>query len=234
MVYLSVSDVLERSWELTKKYGIVLVIVYLVLYLIQYFVGSLFTPPIDVDALQSALEDQDYNAIMKMYYSNPTGMIVSTILTAIVMLGFKNCLLQLAKGTATEVAFDHWKQDVGVYVKYVVIEIIVKFVCGIGYVFCVIPGIYLDARLQFASIHVLNHPDEDIMGCIKASWNMTGGNVMNLILLILASAVILIVGLICCCIGFIPAAVICSFAEVVAYLILSGWYNKQEETEVAL
>lgn len=86
MIYFSVSDVLERSWELTKRYGIVLVIVYFVLYLIQYFVGNLFTPAIDVDALQSALENQDFNAIMKLYYSNPTGMIVSTILSAVIML----------------------------------------------------------------------------------------------------------------------------------------------------
>lgn len=229
MVYFSVSDVLERSWELTKKYGIILVVVYLVLYLIQYFVGNLFTPAIDVEALQNAIEDQDFKTIMSMYYSNPTGMIVSTILSAIVMLGFTNCLLQLSKGTATEVSFDQWKLDLGVYVKYVVIEIIVKIITSIGYVFCIIPGIYLQARLQFASIRVIDHPEEDIMGCIKTSWNMTSGNVMNLILLVLACVAIMIVGFICCCIGAIPAAVICGFAEVVAYLILSGWYNKQEE-----
>lgn len=229
MVYFSVSDVLERSWELTKKYGIILVVVYLVLYLIQYFVGNLFTPAIDVEALQSAIEDQDFKTIMSMYYSNPTGMIVSTILSAIVMLGFTNCLLQLSKGTATEVSFDQWKLDLGVYVKYVVIEIIVKIITSIGYVFCIIPGIYLQARLGFASIRVIDHPEEDIMGCIKTSWNMTSGNVMNLILLVLACVAIMIVGFICCCIGAIPAAVICGFAEVVAYLILSGWYNKQEE-----
>lgn len=229
MIYFSVSDVLERSWELTKRYGIVLVIVYFVLYLIQYFVGNLFTPAIDVDALQSALENQDFNAIMKLYYSNPTGMIVSTILSAVIMLGFINCLLQLAKGTSNEVAIDHWKLDINVYVKYVVIAIVVKVLTTIGYCCCVIPGLYIDARLKFAAVRAIDSPEDDIMGCIKASWNMTSGNVMNLIILVLAEIAIVIIGILVCCVGYLPAVVIVSFADVVAYLVLSGYYNKKVE-----
>lgn len=229
MIYFSVSDVLERSWELTKRYGIVLVIVYFVLYLIQYFVGNLFTPAIDVDALQSALENQDFNAIMKLYYSNPTGMIVSTILSAVIMLGFINCLLQLAKGTSNEVAIDHWKLDINVYVKYVVIAIVVKVLTTIGYCCCIIPGLYIDARLKFAAVRAIDSPEDDIMGCIKASWNMTSGNVMNLIILVLAEIAIVIIGILVCCVGYLPAAVIVSFADVVAYLVLSGYYNKKVE-----
>lgn len=229
MIYFSVSDVLERSWELTKRYGIVLVIVYFVLYLIQYFVGNLFTPAIDVDALQSALENQDFNAIMKLYYSNPTGMIVSTILSAVIMLGFINCLLQLAKGTSNEVAIDHWKLDINVYVKYVVIAIVVKVLTTIGYCCCIIPGLYIDARLKFASVRAIDSPEDDIMDCIKASWNMTSGNVMNLIFLVLAEIAIVIIGILVCCVGYLPAVVIVSFADVVAYLVLSGYYNKKVE-----
>ena len=229
MIYFSVSDVLERSWELTKRYGIVLVIVYFVLYLIQYFVGNLFTPAIDVDALQSALENQDFNAIMKLYYSNPTGMIVSTILSAVIMLGFINCLLQLAKGTSNEVAIDHWKLDINVYVKYVVIAIVVKVLTTIGYCCCIIPGLYIDARLKFASVRAIDSPEDDIMDCIKASWNMTSGNVMNLIILVLAEIAIVIIGILVCCVGYLPAVVIVSFADVVAYLVLSGYYNKKVE-----
>lgn len=229
MIYFSVSDVLERSWELTKRYGIVLVIVYFVLYLIQYFVGNLFTPAIDVDALQSALENQDFNAIMKLYYSNPTGMIVSTVLSAVIMLGFINCLLQLAKGTSNEVAIDHWKLDINVYVKYVVIAIVVKVLTTIGYCCCIIPGLYIDARLKFASVRAIDSPEDDIMDCIKASWNMTSGNVMNLIFLVLAEIAIVIIGILVCCVGYLPAVVIVSFADVVAYLVLSGYYNKKVE-----
>lgn len=229
MVFFSVSDVLERSWELTKRYGIVLVIVYFVLYLIQYFVGNLFTPAIDVDALQSALEDQDFNAIMKMYYSNPTGMILSAILSAVIMLGFINCLLQLAKGTADEVKIDHWKLDINVYVKYVVIAIVVKITTTIGYCCCIIPGLFLDARLKFAAVRAIDCPEDDIMGCVKASWNVTSGNVMNLIFLVLAEIAIVIIGFMVCCVGYLPAVVIVSFADVVAYLVLSGYYNKKVE-----
>lgn len=229
MIFFSVSDVLERSWELTKRYGIVLVIVYFVLYLIQYFVGNLFTPAIDVDALQSALENQDFNAIMKLYYSNPTGMIVSTVLSAVIMLGFINCLLQLAKGTSNEVAIDHWKLDINVYVKYVVIAIVVKVLTTIGYCCCIIPGLYIDARLKFAAVSAIDSPEDDFMGCIKASWNMTSGNVMNLIILVLAEIAIVIIGILVCCVGYLPAVVIVSFADVVAYLVLSGYYNKKVE-----
>lgn len=231
MINFSVSEVLERAWDLTKKYGIVLIVIYIAIEIVKNIIGRFFSPEIDSELLISAIQDQDWTTISQIYTSNPLGSIITAVLGAVLMLGFTNCVLQLAKGTANDVSLDHWKQDVSVYVNYVVIEILINFIIGIGLCMCILPGLYLWARLGFASTHAIDCPKESFMDHIKASWNMTRGNVMNLILLAVAEVCIIIVGLMLCCIGIIPAAVLCALADVTAYVILSGYNPVNADSE---
>lgn len=231
MVYFSISEVIDKAWELTKKFGLVLIVVYFVLELIQYVIGQLFTPAIDQNALSAAISEQDWKTIMEMYYSNPTGTILGSIIGAIITLGFMNCVLQMAKGKADSVSFDFWKQDVMVYVNYVVVSIIVKILTYLGLLLCIVPGIYISARFDFAEICAIDHPEKGIMGCLSYSWKMTEGNAMNIMGLIIVQLFILAIGIAMCCIGILPAAVIVAFADVVAYLILSNYFNESEKTD---
>jgi len=227
--YFSVSDVIDRAWDLTKEYGFVLVIVYIVIKVIGELLGSSMSPEVDPQAIIDAMNNTDFETFKQIYFSNPLGTIVMMLFDAVMMLGFVNCMLLLAKGVIESVSLEAWKQPAKVYLNYVVLEIIVKIIAGVGYCLCILPGLYLDARLQFAPLRALDHPEEGIMDCLSASWNMTSDNVMNLIWLLLVEFFIIIVGLIICCVGVIPAAVICHFAEVEAYLVLSGFYDKEPE-----
>lgn len=220
MFNLSISDVLDRAWDLTKKHGIVLCVIYLVVRFALSLLSRLFTPPIDEDALISALQNNDYSALLEIYNTNPTGSLVIMILTAIVMLGFTKCMLMLARQQASSVEFEHWQQPVSVYVKYVVISVAVDIISIIGFICCILPGLYLSARLGFASMSCLDHPEAGIGDCISQSWRITRGNALKLILLQIVQIFLIIIGFLCCCIGVLPAAVVCYFAEVVAYLTL--------------
>ena len=230
MRYFSISEVLDRAWELTKRHGIIVVLLYILIKIGLSFVGNVFSPPVDVDAITSAVERGDYTTMLSTYYSNPFGTIIMWILGIIVMLGFTKSLLLLAKEEATSIEFSTWSQPVKVYVNYTIVTMIVNILCGFGYVCCIIPGLFLSGRLMLAPYYVLDHPDCDILEPITKSWEMTSGNSANLMLFILVQIFLIIVGFICCCVGVFVAAVICEFAEIEAYLVLSGYYdNKPEE-----
>lgn len=229
----SISEILDRAWKLTTEKGMALVVVALVIELIQYVISSIFSPAVDQNALIEAFQEQDWSTIMSLYSANPLGTILSSIIEAVLMLGLINCALQMAKDRASSVSFDYWKQDTNVYLNYVVIKIVVSWITLIGLALCILPGLYLSARLQFAELRAIDHPEESFMDHIKESWKMTEGNVLNLIGLSIVEFIIMIIGLAMCCIGVIPASVVCYFAEIVAYLILSGWYERpQEQSEV--
>ena len=229
MVYLSISDIIDRSWELLKKYGLVIVIVYFAIVFLQNAIGRLLAPPIDIDVLTTALQTNDIAVIEKLYLSNPFGTIVELLLTAVLCLGLLNSMLQLAKGTDSEVSFSHWKLDLLVYVKYVVVDFIVNIIVGVGYVCCILPGLFLQARLGLATIHAIDCPDQGVLDHIQASWELTNGNSMTLIGLRLVQFFIAIIGIILCCIGYIPAMVLVFFSDIVAYLILTRYFERMRE-----
>lgn len=85
---------------------------------------------------------------------------------------------------------------------------------------CVLPGIYLSARLSYAGMMILDNPEIDILEAIKKSWNMTEGNVWNLILLSILFLFVVLAGLVCCCVGFFFAAAITLFAEAIVFYAL--------------
>ena len=229
MRYFSISEILDRAWELTKKYGIIVVLLYLLIKIGLSFVGNVFSPPVDADAITSAIDSGDITAILSTCYSNPVGTILMWILSIVVLLGFTKSLILLSKEESTSVEFSKWSPRVKVYVNYTVVTVIINLLCGLGYICCIVPGLFLHARLMLAPYYVLEHPDCDILEPITKSWEMTSGNSANLMLFILIEFFLIIVGFICCCIGVFVSAVICEFAEIEAYLVLSGFYNNQAE-----
>lgn len=231
MVYLSISEVLDRAWELVKKYGVILVIVYFVLSFLQSAIGRLMAPPVDADALMAAIQSNNYDEFTRIYLSNPFGSIVVSIIGAILFLGLYNSMLLLAKGVDNEVLFSHWKLDLSVYVKYVAVNILTGLIVGIGFICCLLPGFFLYARLGYAKIHALDCPNDGILDHIQASWEITRGNTMTIIGLVIVQFFILIVGLAICCVGILPAAVLTIFMDIVAYLILTRYFEKKQDEE---
>ena len=87
MVYLSISDVIDRAWDLVKRYGLILVIVYFAIIFLQNVVGRLMAPPIDPDVLLTSLQTNNIAALECLYLSNPMGTVVELVLSAVLFLG---------------------------------------------------------------------------------------------------------------------------------------------------
>lgn len=226
----SVSDVIDRGWNLMVQHGIVLIVIFVVIELIEQALSHAFSPAVDPDAIMEAVQSQDFQGLMEAYKVNPTATILIYILELVMMLGLIKLCIGFAKGSTASVSFDAWKQPFKVYVNYIGVSILYRIIVGIGLICCIIPGIYLAARLEFAEYRAIDHPEEGIMGNLGGSWNMTRGNVGNMILLVIASFFICMVGLLICCIGVFPAVILCYFAEITAYLILDGYFEHNDET----
>lgn len=228
MVYFSISENLERSWEILKKNAIPIVAIFVVISIISSIVSSLLSPSISLDAILPALQANDYETVAKVYLHNPTGTIVSKIVDAAITLGFVHAVLLIAKGMTTEIEFNHWKLDSTTYLKYIALDIIVDLITYVGTLFCIVPGVFFYVRLQFAPIRVIEKPEASIGECLSYSWQISAGNSLQLILLAIVQFIIVIIGLAICCVGAFPAAALCAISQIDAYLVLSGFYTNQE------
>lgn len=90
------------------------------------------------------------------------------------------------------------------FVDVVLAAAIVAVAVGIGLLLLIIPGIYIGLRLAFAPLMVLDQE----MGpweAVQESGDRTGGEILGLFVLLLATIVILVVGLLLFLVGVVPA-----------------------------
>lgn len=249
MKQIIIGDVLNQAWELTKKHWATILVCLIGMYIIQYILTTLtYTGGMNMSeyqALNKRLQDAvaqnpndlpyvisqvgDFYSHMLPHY-NAFAYLVQ-IITLVLAVGFSQTCLNCARGNG-DFSINAWKQPIGLYIKIIVTEIIVDIIVGIGYLCCILPGIYLSARLKYYTYYLLDHKEAGIDKAIAASWNMTQENAMNLSLLQVIYFFMYIAGLICCCIGFILPAILVPLASVVCYLTLAPEQPKAE-VEVA-
>ena len=101
----------------------------------------------------------------------------------------------------------------GVYIVYLLIV-------TAGCLCCILPGIFLAVRLMFAPMIAINHPELTFSEAFTRSWQMTKGHFWQLIGLYLLIILINILGLICCCVGYLLTMVITLMMYGYAYKLL--------------
>lgn len=220
MKTINISEVISQAWELTKKnwlFTLVIIIgISIVTNVISSIMGTANTAQI-ISLLQQP--NPDPVAILGIYTSMIPTAAVSNFLQMILLVGLYQYLLNASRGN-NELSLDNWKQPIMVYVNIIITGIVVGLITLIGVAFCIVPGLYLYARLQFAPYYLLDHKEANIGDAISASWNMTSSSAFSLIGLMLLFVLIALVGLLCCCIGILVAEIIIYFAVVVCYLTL--------------
>lgn len=111
------------------------------------------------------------------------------------------------------------------FITYVIFSIIVI----IGFIWCLIPGIFLMVRFIFAPVIAALHPERSLKECFAQSWQITKGNFWNLFLLGIIAIFLEILGLICCCVGVLVTSIITYFMLILAYRTLSGETEEKRE-----
>lgn len=220
-IELNVSEVTGRAWELSKKHGLVIAVVIFACYMIANIFQSFGFP---WQSYFESIAENGTRAFESMAESmgRMYGMqILSGLVQAILMTGILNAVIGLTNGTAKDFSLSAFKMPVTNYVYYFIVHILYSIIVCIGFMLCIIPGIFLAVRLLFAPVHVLTHPEDGISGAFEKSWKMTEGNFWSLFLLGLLAFLICIGGLMCCCIGVYFASAMAYFMMAVAYYTLN-------------
>lgn len=223
---IEVSEVISVGWDYAKKHGLLVAVIYLVVAIINNFLsnmfiaGDAFTIGQDLGERMARGDIEAMNQYFDLLGHASAGSIIGVIISLIVGTGLYNFALRVMTGKVQSLEFDTFNLPLNTYLKYVGTEIVVGIICMVGFICCIIPGIWLSARLGFASLHIIDNPEAGIGDAIKASWNMTSGNSLNLILLYIVFLLIVIAGFICCCVGMYFSMAITLFATVCAYLTL--------------
>lgn len=227
-IELTVSMVRSKAWELTKKNGVILAVVLFVVGMLTQTISMLGFP---TKAYISALSG-DTDALFELLEG--VGALTATsifagIANCVLLAGVLNCVIKIAKGETANFELSGFKMPFISYVYFMLANILVGVIVGLGTCLCIIPGIFLGVRLILVLPYILEHPEEGIGGAFKHSWNMTKGHFWSLLGILLLYMLFCLLGLLCCCIGVYFAVAMGYFMLVVAYLILS---DKPADAEV--
>lgn len=227
MKKIVISEVISQGWELTKKHWLVLLICMIVMSIINSLLGRIGQPG---EAEIMALGQPDPNNLAQYYMSlfslyNPAATFLTTILYMMMSIGFYQIVLNCTRSKG-EFTIQAWAQPIMTYVNIIIANIIIAIVCVIGLICCILPGIYLMARLQFTTYYLLDHKDASCIDAIKASWAMTQENGIQLSLLCIVYFLIEILGFLCCLVGIFPAAMVVYLSGAVCYLTLNNSNNE--------
>ena len=220
-----IGSVIDNAWELSKKHGIWMCLMLLVIYIVNNVLQG-FLCMGDTTALIAASQSGNTQQILKalgaLYDGNYLALFLCEVFALCLAAGFFNTALLLAKGRMEKVDLSGFKMPAMAYVKFVLASFLEALIAGIGTAFCIIPGIWLMVRLLMTNLAVIDNPELPFFDAFRKSWAMTKGHFWTLFGLGILICLINFVGLCCCCVGVLFTAVLSEFALATAYIVLSG------------
>lgn len=229
MKQINISEVVSQAWELTKQNWLAILVCVLGIGIVQYAIQAIFSVGLGIGAATMNFGAQpDIQDVLAMYAAMAPLSVITAIVNFILMVGLYQTLINCGRGNG-EFSFQAWNQPLMVYLKVLGIQLLVGLICMIGCLFCILPGLYLAARLQFSAYYAIDHKNAGIMESITASWNMTQSSAFTLIGLFLLFICFVIVGFLCCCVGVIAAEILIYFCIIVSYLTLLNEPTSDEE-----
>lgn len=220
MKKIDVAQCMSEAWDLFKQNAVGLILLYFVYFMASGFISS-FGGGSPLAALE-AIKTGNTEAAMN---SNPSSLpsILSYVFSAVFMVGFTILNLRIVRKQAVadmSCIKDAYNQSGNLFLKMAGAHILLGLVEGLGYVCCIIPGIFLSARLGFVHELIYDNPEMGVVDAFKASWELTSGNSGSLMGLVVMTIVIAIAGLICCCIGIVAAVPFTALISTVAYVTM--------------
>lgn len=175
------SEALRFGWETAKKNIKFFVVVLLILTVISYFFSSLDT---------AFDEDQ----VMLRFIVG----IISWVVSSITSIGLIKIALNFVEKKESKYGdlFAHYDRTV----NYMAGSILYGLIVGFGLILLIIPGIYLGLRMQFFSYFTVEKNIGPVQA-LKASWKITEGLTLKLLLYGLIVTGINILGALCLLIG---------------------------------
>ena len=179
-----ISEVLSTSWKYTKSQIWVLAGLFIGYFILSSLIGVLLMPA------QGSI------------VGNIIANLLSIVISCAFMLGYIKNMFQTLDGE--EPQFSAYGSQSRKIVTYFVASLIYIIAVSIGIILLLVPGIYLAVRLQFFTQFIVEE-NRGITESLKKSWQLTEGQVMPLLLLLLTMIGIALVGCILFFIGIFVA-----------------------------
>lgn len=225
----TIGGVIDEAWALTKKHFPV----FLLLTILSSIVSGIFQYAYYGPYFELALSNIDSNITeeewMNMMVANGevwnwvgrisiVGIIVFLVSNYLVVVGGR--MLHAAVYDERVDMSAEFKNARHTFLFYLGTWIVYLVIVTIGSFLCILPGIFLAVRLMFAPMIAINHPELTFSEAFTRSWQMTKGHFWKLIGLYLLVILINILGLICCCVGYLLTIVITYMMYGYAYKLL--------------
>ncbi len=226
-IELNISEILNKAWEPTKKYGIIIAVLLLIIGMVtggMEYIGASTKYYTDPSTIKTP---EELVLLFKEMYGYSFTTCISNLINVILSAGLVNMVLSLVAGRMNEVKLSAYNMPVMTYVNYLVVNIIYGILIFTGTLLCVIPGIFIAVRLSMAQYHVIEHPKDGIIGALKSSWEITKGNFWNLFLIGILYIALTFAGLFVCCVGAFFAVAYFMFINAIVYFTL---YNNSTFT----
>ena len=212
---ISVSKIFGKAWELFKEHSsdlVVFTFVYVILSSI-------------ISVIDTLTESSPFLIVLII-------SIVCGIAQMILALGFNSILLNTVDGSKSNLQELFSKTNPTLIFQYIVGSILAGVAIVIGFIFLIIPGIYLAIRFQFFTLCMLEQEVPDCGKALNESWNMTEGHVLDLFSLGILSLCLVILGIIALMVGLFVAIPVAGLMTAIAYRILK--VNLQEKLPLQL
>lgn len=217
---ISIGDIVNESWAIIKKniwiflattlgFGLIVSLIY------YLFIGAGM-------AAAMATGGGDPSAMLTGIFSFGffAGMLVLAFISAAFYIGYYKMALDAADGLNPDLsAFS------GITVKKIlnlfIANILYGIIVEIGFILCLIPGIFFAIRLQLYVFYIIER-DCNALEALSKSWEATKGESLNIFLLGLVFALINFVGALLCGIGMLVTIPMTLIAFALIYRILTG------------
>ncbi len=113
-----------------------------------------------------------------------------------------------------------------VYGMFFVKNLLLFLAVGLGFFLCFLPGIYLAVRLAFVSYIAANEPELSVSETFSKSMNLTKGRFWQLLGYEIVACIIVLAGLLLCCVGVL-------FTEPLAYVFMGVVYKELVQENLA-
>jgi uncharacterized membrane protein len=153
-------------------------------------------------------------ALIRMFFS-----LLAFIFNSYFGMSLIKISLRLVRGdTAT---FKDAIIDFPMFIQGVLANFLVGLVCGLGVLFCIVPGVILSLGLYMV-LYLVVDKNMNAIDAIKGSWHMTDGSKLNLFLWLICCMVLSFVGLLACGVGVFVAMPVILLGNAIIYTSLSG------------
>lgn len=169
-------------------------------------IAQAFVDPSDADVVQ--------------FVFAPLSSVASVVSTAFMMSCVVPFALKVARGRKP--TFNDMFSGRGPFVPFLVAQLLLSVIAGVGFILCIVPGVIALLGLQFGT-HLIADRKLAPVEALKESWRLTQGHKMNLFVFGLLILAVHVAGFLACCVGALLVSVpVSMIASCSVYLHLIG------------